>query len=504
MTTVAAVEMGGFSGTRQLGGGEVLERENPARTDEIVGRLSCSTPDEVSVAVQTAAAAGRSWSQLDVAERAEAVRAAGAAVGAVAEELAPLLARELGKPRADCAGEMGFAAAWSAFVADRVADVCADRLVDDAQGRLLVAREPHGVVAAIVPWNAPLILSMLKVAPALATGNTIVVKPSPVAPFAVTRALEVLASHLPPGVLGVVHGEAEAGAALVGHPQVAKVAFTGGEAGATAVLHSCAETLTPTVMELGGNDAAILLDDLTLDAAAAERLAFGAFLNSGQVCMAAKRLLVPRDRHDEVVEVLVEAAGRVLVGGDPLDPAVTVGPVATRVQRDRISGLVEDAVSGGATVIPLGRTTADWDPARGWFVEPALVLGARPDAPVVVQEQFGPILPVVAYDDEEEAVSLANASEHGLASSVWSDDVERAFAVARRVEAGTTFVNCHNRAGMSLRAPFGGIKRSGWGREFGDEGILGYTRTHAVHLPGALRAAADGTGGLAGNAYPGQ
>ena len=215
------------------------------------------------------------------------------AVADSADELAPMLARELGKPVADSAGEMGFAAAFLGWVCDRVGDVCADRVIDDDAGRVVLQRVPYGVISAIVPWNAPLILSSLKVAPALATGNVIVVKPSPLAPFAVTEALRRIAEHLPPGVLSVVHGEAEVGNAMVTDPRVRKVAFTGGSAVAHHVLAGCAEQLTPAVLELGGNDAAVVLDDLTFTDDVMERMVFGALLTSGQVCMAAKRIYVP-------------------------------------------------------------------------------------------------------------------------------------------------------------------------------------------------------------------
>ena len=366
-------------------------------------------------------------------------------------------------------------------------------MIDDDAGRVVVQRVPYGVISAIVPWNAPLILSSLKVAPALATGNVIVVKPSPLAPFAVTEALRRLAEHLPPGVLSVVHGEAEVGNAMVTDARVRKVAFTGGSAVAHHVLEGCAEQLTPAVLELGGNDAAVVLEDLTFSDEVMERMVFGALLTSGQVCMAAKRIYVPEARLDEFVAAFIAAAARVLVCGDPLDPSVTIGPVVNAAAAHRIAGLLDDAVRRGATVVPLGRTTAEWDAGNGWFVRPTLVVGASAESPIVTEEQFGPTVPVLGYPDLDDAIRQANDSDSGLASSVWSDDVDRAFQVGRRLEAGMTFINCHNRAGMSLRVPFGGVKRSGFGREFGDEGIAEFTQTHALHLPGAVRDA-DGRG----------
>jgi len=489
-----------------MGSGPMVERENPARTDEVVGEMASTTAAELDSTVEDAARAQRDWARRPLDERIELLRAAADAVARSANDLAPLLARELGKPRADSAGEMGFAAAFARHVCDRVAHVIADSEIDDAAGRVLVTRPPYGVIAAIVPWNAPLILSSLKVAPAVATGNTIVVKPSPLAPFAVTAALAAMAAALPPGVISVVHGGPAIGRQLVSHDRVAKVAFTGGDAVGRDVLRATAEVIRPTVMELGGNDPAIVLDDLTFSDAVMERLVFGAFLTTGQVCMAAKRFYVPDARLGEFVERFREVADRVLVGGDPLDPEVTVGPMVSDPQRRRVAELVDDARRRGAVVHDLGRLLDSWDPGRGYFLAPTLVVGAANDSPIVATEQFGPTVPVVGYQRLDEAVAMANDSDLGLASSVWSDDEDRAFSVGRRVEAGTTFINCHNRAGMSLRVPFGGMKQSGFGREFGDEGIAEYTQTHALHAPASVRrspAAPSPAGeGSAGRAYP--
>ncbi|HKY14675.1 MAG TPA: aldehyde dehydrogenase family protein [Microthrixaceae bacterium] len=487
------------------GAGRELVRVNPARHDEVVGTLVTTEVPVVGAVVDAADVAQHHWAAMPLDERVAHLRAAARAVAARAEELAPLLARESGKPIVDSAGELGFAAAFLDWVCDRVGEVAADREVDDVAGRVLLTREPFGVVAAIVPWNAPLILSSLKVAPALATGNAIVVKPSPVAPFAVTEALATIAAHLPPGVLSVVHGDGDVGAALIGHRAVRKVAFTGGETVGRTVLHGCADSLTPAVLELGGNDAAVVLDDLTFSDEVMERLVFGAFLTAGQVCMAAKRLLVPEHRLDELTDAFVAAAERVLVCGDPLDPDVTIGPVATPAQVERVERLVDDARAQGATVIELGTTTAAFDPTRGWFVRPTLVRDVATSAALVEEEQFGPTLPVLAYRDLDEAIRMANGTELGLASSVWSDDEDRAFRVGRRLDAGMTFVNCHNRAGMSFRVPFGGVKRSGFGREFGDEGIAEYLQTHALHRPAAARLGArpsTGRNARPGTAYP--
>jgi len=491
------VEVRSFGADGPLGDRRV-ERFDPTHPDRRVGHALAIGADDVDGVVRGAHRAFLAWRERPLEERVAAVNAAADAVAATAEALGPLLARELGKVVGDCRGEMGFAAACLRWCAAEVATVAASTTVDDAAGRLAVHRVPYGVIGAIVPWNAPLILSILKVAPAVVTGNTIVVKPSPLAPFAVTEALRAVAAALPPGVVSVVHGDGDVGEALVAHPLVRKVSFTGGPLTAVSVAAASARTIKPVVLELGGNDPAIFLDDAPFDDAAMERIVFGAFLTSGQVCMAAKRCYVPRVRLDEFVEGFVAAADRVIEVGDPLSATATMGPLVSAAQRDRVAALVAGAAAAGGTVVPLGRTTAVVE-RGGWFLRPTLVVGPPADDPLVRTEQFGPALPVLAYDHLEEAVAAANDSDMGLASSVWSADEDRAFAVARRLEAGTTFVNCHNRAGMSLRAPFGGVKQSGVGREFGHAGLAEYLQTHAVHAPAAVRG--DGTGAAA-NAYP--
>lgn len=502
------VELASFGGDGSLAAAGWVQRVNPARNDELVGRVSTVDTDGVDATVRCAQDAFGSWSVTPPAERAEALLAAADAVAASAGHNAPLLARELGKIVADCEGEMGFAAAYLRHAVEAWQRVGASRDVDDELGHLRVLQVPFGVCVAIVPWNAPLILSILKVAPALVSGNTIVVKPSPLAPLAVTQSLAAIAALLPPGVLSVLHGDAEVGEALVGHQLVRKVAFTGGGAVARSVAATAARNVTPVVLELGGNDAAVLLDDAPFGEELYERLVWGTFLTSGQVCMAAKRLYVPESRAGEFIEGYRAAADRLLVMGDPLDPEVTIGPMASAGQRDHVLRLLDDARRRGADVHELGTVADGLVEERGWFCRPTLVTGPSmtgvdDSASVAIEEQFGPTVPVLTYSDEQDLLARVNADQHGLASSVWSIDEERAFAFAERIEAGFTFVNCHNRAGMSLRAPFGGTKQSGYGREFGDEGVAEYCQSHAIHVPAAMRLGERApTESTAASAYP--
>lgn len=469
-----------------------IVRENPARLGEVVGRVPVAGAAEVDRAVRDVESAQRGWGRVPVEERAEVLREAAGAVEAM-PGVAELLARESGKPLADCAGEIRFAAAYLRWVAEHAPAAYADRETDDDAGRLVLRRRPYGVVAAITPWNAPVILTLLKAAPALAAGNTVVVKPSPLAPLAVGRVVEAF----PPGLVRVVHGGAATALALAGHSRVHRVAFTGGAEAGRAIGTAAAEAITPVLLELGGNDPVVLLDDADLTGAAMDRLVMASFATAGQVCMAAKRVYAPRSRLAEVRDAYIAAAERTLVLGDPLEAGTTVGPVISAEAAARVRALIADAGKRGGGVTELGAVQVDVE--RGHFVRPTLVTDVDDAAPVVAGEQFGPVVPLLAYDGEDEALARANAGEFGLGASVWSADEDRAFAFARRFEAGFTFVNTHNRTGMALRAPFGGVKRSGHGREYGAEGLLEYVQTCAIHAPAAFRA---GGAGMGAGAYP--
>ncbi|WP_109526191.1 MULTISPECIES: aldehyde dehydrogenase family protein [Nocardia] len=466
-----------------------IERENPARPGEIVGSVPVTEPAAVAAVVRGAHESFREWSRRPMAERLTVLGEAADVIASRVPELAPLLARESGKPVTDCRGEIGFAVTYLRWVCAKVSAVLAGSMFDDDLGRLDLVARPYGVVAAITPWNAPIILSMLKVAPALAAGNTVVLKPSPLAPLTVSAVAALL-----PGTT-VVHGGPDTVLALVEHESVRKIAFTGGEAAGRGIAAAAGRALTPILLELGGNDPAIFLDDFALTDADYERLVLASFATAGQVCMAAKRLYVPRARCDEFVHSYRAAAARILHVGDPTSEEVTMGPVVTRGAADRVSGLLADAARRGGQLIPL----ASAPEGDGYFLTPTLVLGLCDDADLVRLEQFGPALPVLTYDSEDEVLARANDGELGLGASVWSADEDRAFAVAARVEAGFTFVNTHNRTGMSLRAPFGGIKGSGFGREYAEEGLREYAQTVVRHAPAAFRR---GGAGAAANAYP--
>lgn len=466
-----------------------IERENPADPAQIVGSVPITEPAAVHSVVRCAHEQFLEWSRMPMTERLTVLAAAADALAERVPELAVLLARESGKPVADCRGEIGFAITYLRWVCANAPAVLADSTMDDELGRLEIGATPFGVVLAITPWNAPIILSVLKLAPALAAGNAVVLKPSPLAPLTVQAVAEML-----PGTT-VVHGGPETVLALIAHEAVRKVAFTGGEAAGRSIAAAAGRALTPVLLELGGNDPAIFLDDFALTDGDYERLVLASFATSGQVCMAAKRLYVPRGRYAEFVDAYRAAAARILTVGDPTDEAVTMGPVVTRAAAERVEGLLADAHRRGGQLV----TLAPAPEGDGYFLSPTIVLDLPDDADLVRLEQFGPALPVLTYDTVEEVVRRANHSELGLGASVWSADEEGAFAVASRIEAGFTFVNTHNRTGMSLRAPFGGIKNSGFGREYGAEGLREYVRSTVRHLPAAFRS---GGAGSAANAYP--
>lgn len=469
-----------------------LERENPAFPHEIVGQVQEDDGAAVHAIVSQAAAAQPGWADRSLEDRIRLFTVAVEAATVDTPDLPRLLSQEMGKLIGDCAGELRFACALAVDMARRAPRLLADQPRGDGPGRRVVRRRPLGVIAAIVPWNAPIVLAMTKIAPALLCGNAIVVKPSPLSPLALTAFIRAIARHLPDAVLHVINGGAETGAALLDAEGIAKVAFTGGTTVGGHVLSQAARRFIPCIMELGGNDPLVILDDFEPTPEAMEAIIWGSFLNAGQVCMAAKRVLVPAPLHDRFVEAYVEIARGLFRLGDPVDPATTMGPVVNAAARDRMIGLAKDAARDGGTVIELMRAGSTL-PDVGHFVPPRLVTGLDPGAALVCEEQFGPIVPITSYRDEAEMLRLANDGNLALSASVWTTDPERGWAMAGRIRSGLALVNAHNRAGFSFDLPFGGIGQSGFGREYGDEGLLEYTAIQSMHIPSQ-------TGGAA--AYP--
>jgi acyl-CoA reductase-like NAD-dependent aldehyde dehydrogenase len=454
---------------------------NPARPDEVVLDAPAATPEQLDAAVEAARRAQPAWAARTPDERADELVAAAAACGELAEDLAPLLTREHGKVLWEATFDIGTVAGMAAAFAPLVAEATATREIPAGPGRrTLVERVPHGVVGAIIPFNWPVSVLGNKVLPALLAGNAVIVKPPPTCPGAMLEVSARLAAGLPRGLVGVVNGpDVALGQAVVTHPGVDMVTFTGGVPAGRSVMAAAAATTKPVVLELGGNDPALLAPDVEVDEALAERLVAAAFTTSGQVCMAVKRIYVPESRRSALVEALAARLSREVVG-DGLRPEVTMGPVHTPSARDRAEAMVAEAADAGARVLRPATVVDEDVAAGGYVVSPAVVDGPPAWASVVVDEQFAPVLPVLGYERLDDAVVQANATPFGLCASVWTADDELAASLARRLEAGTVFVNDHGMAAMDHLAPLGGWKASGLGAELGPEGMADLTRARVV------------------------
>ncbi|MGK5114633.1 aldehyde dehydrogenase family protein [Geodermatophilus sp. CPCC 205506] len=446
--------------------------------DPATGAVFADAPDctreQLDTALAAATAAGRAW-RADEAALVSALYAMAEAIDAHAGELAALLTAEQGKPLSAAGIEVSETSRWLRAAA--ALELGEETILDDGRRTARLRRRAIGVVAAITPWNYPLLLAGWKLGPALRAGNTVVLKPSPYTPLATLRLGEVVNEVLPPGVVSVVSGGDALGAWMTGHPAVGKISFTGSVATGKAVMAAAAPDLKRVTLELGGNDAAIVLDDAD-PAAIGKGLFWGAFINNGQICAGVKRVFVPESLRDAVVDVLAERARRVRVGPGTL-PGVHLGPIQNRVQYDRVRGLVADALADGASAATGGAPLE----GPGYFFAPTILTGVREGMRVVDEEQFGPVLPVLTYRTVDEAVERANATRFGLSGSVWGTDLDRATDVAARLDCGTAFVNDHLALDPAL--PFGGSKDSGLGVENGPWGLEEFTQLQVVHRPAA-------------------
>ncbi len=465
---------------RPASGGDVIEVVSPS-TEEAIGVVPDGTTSDVDSAVAAARTAfddPAGWSRWSPERRAEALERFATALDARGEEIARAVTSENGMPwQLSTAVEAVFPGLllryYSGVATEQVREEHRPGMLG---GVTIVSRGPVGVVAAIVPWNVPVALTFMKVAPALAAGCTVVLKPAPETVLnAYVIAQAAIDSGLPAGVLNIVQGGRELGAYLVSHPNVYKVAFTGSTAAGRAIAAECGRLLRPVSLELGGKSAAIVLDDATLEKSVEEL--FGATLfNSGQTCWLNSRVLAPRSRYDDVLEVVGGLLGSVSVG-DPFDPATQIGPMTSARQRDRVEGYIAKGKAEGARVVTGGGRPKGLD--RGYFVEPTVFADVAPDSTIAVEEIFGPVLSVIPYDTVDEAIAIANSSEYGLGGSVWSNDHDHAVEVARRVQSGTIGINHYSN---EPNAPFGGIKASGLGRELGPEGMVGYQVIKSIYL----------------------
>ncbi|GHB82980.1 aldehyde dehydrogenase [Streptomyces umbrinus] len=448
---------------------------DPATGAPMGSAPQCS-PAQLDLAMQAAQSALEPWSS-DHESRRKAMHEAAELMRGSAQELGPLFTKEQGRPVAMAVGEIAISAAWLDYYADLELPEKSVRNLPDRT--IEVSRRPVGVAAAITPWNAPILLAMWKIAPALAVGATMVLKPSPYTPLTTLALGQVLAAALPPGVLNIVSGTDPLGRQLVSHPTPRKIAFTGSIPTGKRVAVDAANDLKRVTLELGGNDAAIVLDDADIDRIV-EPLFMSAFANSGQICEATKRVYVPERLYGKLVDALADRARAARVGSG-LEPDVELGPLTTDFQRDHVEDLVREAKAAGATIAAGGHRL----PGDGYFFEPTIIGDVQEGTRIVDEEQFGPALPVVPYKDLDDAVQRANATMYGLAGSVWSADVDRARAVAARLMVGRVKINT---GGLpSMEAPFGGVKWSGVGVENGPWGLEEYTDLHVIETGVAPR-----------------
>lgn len=458
-------------GGRAVQGAATFEVKNPS-TGHIVGTAPNATTADLDAAVAAAQAAFPSWSQQSDDELQRICQLVTEKMAAHAEELAALITQEQGKPLNGLGSrwEMGGAGAWAGYTTGLSLPMKV--LQDNAQGRVELYRKPLGVVGSITPWNFPLMIAIWHLMPALRTGNTVVIKPSPNTPLATLRLVELLNEVLPAGVLNCVTGDDQTGsigAAMAAHAGIRKIVFTGSCATGQKVMQSAALTMKRLTLELGGNDAGIVLPDCD-PKAIAEGLFWGSFINNGQTCAAMKRLYVHDSIHDAVCEHLV-AFAKTIPMGDGMSEHNLLGPVQNRMQLDKVARLVADGRKKGDLLL-------GGEPGEGLFFPATIIAGLKNGDSLVDEEQFGPALPVIRYHDVNEAIRAANDSPNGLGGSVWSRDIDHAKQVARQLECGSVWINKHG--AIQPNAPFGGTKSSGFGVEFSEDGMQEYTDPQVI------------------------
>jgi acyl-CoA reductase-like NAD-dependent aldehyde dehydrogenase len=451
-------------------GGKTVGVINPA-TGKVFAQVPDCSKAELDQAMDAAQRAYPSWSR-DMSARRNILNECAAVLQAQPEGLARMLTQEQGKPLDKAAQEIMGTAIWCQYTASL--DLPPEVVQDNDASRIEIRRKPVGVVAAITPWNYPLMLAMWKIAPALLAGNTVVLKPSPFTPITSLMLGEILRGIVPPGVLNVVSGGDDLGAMMTTHPVPRKISFTGSVETGKKVAAAAAPDLKRVTLELGGNDPAIVLSDVDPNAVA-EKIFWGAFENSGQICSAIKRVYVPEQMYKPMLEKLSDLAKSVKVGNG-LDAGTQLGPINNKPQFERVMELVEDAKKHGAKVVTGGARIG----TEGYFYAPTIVGDISDGVRLVDEEQFGPALPIIPYKDVDDVVRRANATHFGLSGSVWSKDHKRAAEVAQQLECGSAWVNQHLAIAPNL--PFGGAKWSGIGVENGPWGLMGFTEIQVVNV----------------------
>ena len=439
---------------------------NPA-DETVVAFCPQGTIELVDAAVASARRAFRTWSGVPDSERVARLNAIADLIEKHNKELAELVTREQGKTQSGPGAnmELSGAATWTRVTAGL--QLSEEVIQDDKSGRIVARRKPVGVVGSITPWNWPVMIAVWHVMPAIRVGCTVIIKPSPFTPLSTLRLVELMNQALPPGVINVVTGDATVGDHMTTHPDIDKIVFTGSVATGKRVMSNAAQTLKRLTLELGGNDAGIVLPGTKIEPLL-EKLFWGCFLNAGQTCSALKRLYVHEAQYEEVVRQFATYCSSFPVGNG-MDPKSLIGPLSNRMQRDKVADLVDEARARGARIVIGGERAR----GSGFFYPITVIADATDDMRVVKEEQFGPVIPILMYRTIDEAIERANSLDVGLGGSVWSDDPQEAANLASRLECGTAWVNQHGM--VHPLAPFGGVKQSGLGVEFNVDGLKEYT-----------------------------
>lgn len=452
---------------------------NPA-TGRVFARVPHCTEEQLNAAVQAAAIAQKEWEKTSWAERRATLEKLADKIAENEEELSRLLTLEQGKPKHVLAPDQPLSGAVGEIMATvyfmrhcATLELPPKVLQDNDQFYVEMHRRPLGVVGGIVPWNYPILMATWKISPTIMTGNALVLKPSPTTPVATLKLAQICQEVFPPGLVNIVTDNNDIGPLMSAHPGIAKISFTGSSATGKKIMANASGTMKRVTLEMGGNDPCIVLPDVDVKATA-KKVYDGAFTNAGQICLASKRAYVHADIYDAFCDELVALANSAIVG-DGMNPETTMGPIQNRTQFEKVKGFLEDAKANG-NVIAGGETTE----GAGFFMTPTIVRDVKDGTRIVDEEQFGPILPVIKFDDVEEVVALANASEYGLGAAIHSKDLKKAAEIGARIESGTVWVNQH--LNLAPDIPFAGYKGSGMGVEMTEEGLLEYTQTQVVNV----------------------
>jgi len=454
---------------RLVDGAAVMDVLNPA-TEEVLARCPRGSAEQLDEAVAAAQAAFPAWMRTSIAERRALILKFADSIEVQAEDLARLLTQEQGKPLSEASAEIAYSVAFIRQLASY--DLPVQLLEDNDARRVELHRRPLGVVGAIIPWNFPVLIVAFKLPFALLAGNTLVIKPAPTTPLSTLRLGQLMAGIFPAGVVNIVTDQNDLGGQLTAHPGIAKISFTGSTGTGRKVMASAAASIKRLTLELGGNDAAIVLADAD-PVKVAPGIFNGAFMNAGQICLAIKRVYAHSDIYDALCAELARLAEEAVVD-DGLKQGAQIGPLQNKAQYEKVRALIESGRADG-TIIAGGELLD----RPGYFVRPTIVRDISDGARLVDEEQFGPVLPIIRFDDPEDAIARANASDMGLGGSIWSADRQKAHDLATRMEAGTVWINKHLDFGPTM--PFGGAKQSGLGVEFAQEGLYEFTQVHVIN-----------------------